>query len=646
VLAKLNDLSKGVTGLAHSVMFMLSCSSYGKCLGRVIAAVLFLLVCLKTAFAQSSDVEASQHFAAAQRAQNAGLLDYAAQEYLKVIQLLPDTAEAYASLGLVYNAQGKYAESAQALTRAEKLKPGLPGVSLYLGIDYLKRQQAALALPYLKEALRLDPNNEQAYTWLSEAASDDGQLDTALKYLQKASLLFPSDPVLLFDLGQLYRRTASQEIDRVLKVAKGSPLQHQVYGEIYKDERAWQNAKAHYYRALEEDSHWLGAHFGLGEIAFQNGEFDLAIKEYRQELELDPRSAAAMARLAEIALLDGRANDAVRLFSSAIRISPEEAAHAVGLPRSYPAGKNELSKESDEQLRKCLPVLEATPPGPTRSLAVAVVDFLLGQNDAFTAAWKEFQDAAPYSSPPSLYKRALADFNRQELNAAETNLRSWLNLHPSDLQASYLLARTYQTLSFYTFEKLLELAPDSYPAHQALAEIYEDSENNDKALGEYRMVENLAPNLSGIHFFIGSLLLKMHRQDEALTELETELSLNPDNPEANAEVGTIFLDRLDTAKAIPYLERAVQQDSDLWSARQRLGKAYYMQKEFSKAITELQQAIRHDADGSAHFQLGLAYRALGQTEEAGKQFEISRKIKLESLSHAETEMTTLQTLPQ
>jgi tetratricopeptide (TPR) repeat protein len=627
-------------------MFMVSCSSYRKCLERVPAAVCLLLMFLKVAFAQDSHMEASQHFAAAQRAQSAGLLDYAAQEYLKVIQLLPDTAEAYASLGLVYNTQGKYAESTQALTRAEKLKPGLPGVSLYLGIDYLKRQQAALAIPYLKEALRLDPKNEQAYTWLSEASSDSGQLATALNYLQKASLLFPSDPVLLFDLGQLYRRTASQEIDRVLKGAKGSPLQHQVYGDIYKDERAWQNAKAHYYRALEQDPHWLGAHFSLGEIAFQNGELDLAAKEYQHELKLDPRSAAAMARLAEIALLEGRANDAVPLFSSAIRISPEEAAHALGLPRSYPAGKNELSKEADEQLRKCLPVLEGTPLSPTRSLAVALIDFRLGQNDAFTVAWKEFKDTAPHLTPPGLYKRALADFNRQDLNAAESNLRSWLKLHPSDLQASYLLARTYQTLSFYTFEKLLELAPDSYPAHQALAEIYEDSENNDKALGEYRIVENLAPNLSGIHFFVGSLLLKMHRQDEALTELEAELNLNPDHPEANAEVGTIFLDRLDPSKAIPYLERAVRQDPDLWSARQQLGKAYYMQKDFPKAIAELQQCILHDPDGSAHFQLGLAYRALGQTEEAGKQFEISRKIKIEILSHAETEMTTLQELPQ
>ncbi len=45
------------------------------------------------------------------RPRTAGNLDLAAQEYLEVTRLLPNVAEAYASLGMVYNAQGKFAES-------------------------------------------------------------------------------------------------------------------------------------------------------------------------------------------------------------------------------------------------------------------------------------------------------------------------------------------------------------------------------------------------------------------------------------------------------------------------------------------------------------------------------------------------------
>ena len=118
---------------------------------------------------------------------------------------------------------------------------------------------------------------------------------------------------------------------------QGTPLLHQVYGDIYKDERAWENAVAHYYRALEQDPHWQGAHFGIGEVALHREKLDIAEQEYRKELVANPGSAAALARLAEIAMLQGK--PALPLFSQAIHIAGYQAANALGLPRAYPAGK-------------------------------------------------------------------------------------------------------------------------------------------------------------------------------------------------------------------------------------------------------------------------------------------------------------------
>jgi Tfp pilus assembly protein PilF len=69
-----------------------------------------------------------------------------------------------------------------------------------------------------------------------------------------------------------------------------------------------------------------------------------------------------------------------------------------------------------------------------------------------------------------------------------------------------------------------------------------------------------------------------------------------------------------------------------------------MQKEFPKAEATLQQAVRHDPEGQAHFQLGLVYRSLGKKEAANEQFEIARKLKLEGLAHAETQMDTLESV--
>ena len=598
------------------------------------------------AWAQDAGSEALQHFAAAHRAQDAGNLDLAAQEYLAVIHLRPEVAEAYASLGLVYNAQGKFAESARALGKAETLKPGLPGVSLYLGIAYEKRRQAGLAVPHLVEAVRLEPANKQAHTWLGRALWDDGRTQAALEQLRKTSLLFPSDPALLLDLGEAYRKAADLGIEHVLTGANGTPLVHQVYGDIYKDEHAWENAIAHYYRALDQDPRWHGAHFGLGEVALRREKLDAAEQEYRHELEANPGSAAALARLAEIAMLEGKPEDALPLFSTAIRISGYQAANALGLPRPYPAAAEDFTEHAREQFRACLPALEGAPASASRSLALALANARLGNNDASLSAWKDFTSNMPPSNPSDAYARGLGHFDRQDFEAAENDLNTWLKLHPNDLQADYLLARTCRNLSLSTLEQLLTLAPDSYPAHQLLAETYQNAQQNDKALAEYREVENIEPNLPGVHFSVGHLLLKMGQQDQALGELAAELRLNPDHAEANAEMGTILLAQLEPAKAIPYLEKALQAEPDRWSTYRDLGKAYYMQKDFTKAETALRQAVRHDPEGLAHYQLALVYRSLGQKEAANEQFEISRKLKLESLAHAETQMKTMESVSQ
>jgi tetratricopeptide (TPR) repeat protein len=626
---------------------MLSCSSRRfLVIGYTALLALATLLYGTTLRAQDADAEAAQHYAAAHQAQDAGNLDLAATEYLAVIRLHPEVAEAYASLGLVYNAQGKFAESARTLAKAERLKRGLPGVSLYLGIDYEKQRQAALAVPQLIEAVRLEPANKQAHTWLARALWDDGRIQPAIEQARKTSLLFPSDPALLLDLGEAYRKAADLGIQHVLTAARSTPLVHQVYGDIYKDNRAWENAAAHYYRALEQDPHWQGAHYGLGDVAVRRDKLEIATQEYQHELEANPGSAADLARLGEIAMLENKPDDALAFFAKAIHVGAYQAANALGLPRPYPAAAEDLSPQAQDQLRACLPTLQAAPASASRALALAFADARLGNDDASLTAWKDFTLNTAHPTDLKGRERGFDNYYRQDFEAAAGDLSNWVKLHPNDLQAEYLLARTYRDLSLATLEHLLALAPDSYPAHQLLAETYQNAEQDEKAVAEYRVVEGMAPDLPGVHFSIGHLLLKMSQQDPAREELAAELRLNPDHAEANAEMGTILLDRLDAANAIPYLEKAVQLDPDQWATYRQLGKAYYMQKDYAKAETALQQAVRHDPQGLAHYQLGLVYRSMGQKEAANAQFEISRKLKLEALAHDETQMTTLKSVEQ
>lgn len=589
--------------------------------------IVAICACAAVAHSQRADDEAIYHFQVAHQAQDAGNFGVAEQEYLKVIHLKPDTAEVYASLGLVYNADKKFKESALSLEHAEKLKPRLPGVSLYLGIDYIKLNQSARAIPLLKRAIVLEPANKDAQRWLGIALWDAGDIPALLEQMYKASETFPTAPDILFALGEAYRRAADQAISHVVQEASGTPLVHQIYGDIYRDEQVWVKAIGHYQRAIEQDPRWQGAHLGLGEVNLRQEKFDAAELEFHRELQMNPSSVAAQAGLAEIALLQNRTEDALALLTTAIHISPDQTSLALDLPPSYPAVNQEFSEPIRANLQTSLLGLESSPDSPAKYLAIAFVNAQLNDKSAFETAWKNFQRVTQYPPGGDLLQRARHDLAQQHLHAAEVDLEAWQMQHPKDLKAQYLMGRTYHGLSLLVLEKLLTVAPDSYQAHQLLAQTYENNEEDLKAIGEYKAAEQLAPDLPDLHFAIGHLLWKTGNMDGGLAELKNALRLNPDCAEANAEVGSILLTQDKQAEAITYLEKAILLEPDLWTAHRELGKAYYQQKEFEKAEAELKTACVHDSEGASHYQLGMVYRALGQSESANAEFALSRKIK-------------------
>ncbi len=228
------------------------------------------------ALCQDVPLKVQEHFQAARAAQAAGSLDTAAAEYESVVQLDPSLPEGYANLGLVYFALNKFQESAHALEAANRLRPHLFGVNLYLGIDYVKRNHATLAIPRLQEACRLEPRNKDAIHWLATALWNSGQTYPALLQLRKASAIFPTDPDVLFALAEAYRKAADEETERTLVRSQGTYLSDKIYGDIYADESAWSKAIGHYQRASMRDPHREGAHLGLASVYLAQGQLEAA----------------------------------------------------------------------------------------------------------------------------------------------------------------------------------------------------------------------------------------------------------------------------------------------------------------------------------------------------------------------------------
>lgn len=587
--------------------------------------------------AQEAGQSAAQaHFRAAQEFQQQGHLDEAVREYKAVLALQPNIPEVYVNLGLTYYAQARFAESAQALSTAAKLKPGMRGVDLWLGIDDVKLDRPAQAVTHLRVAVHEDSNDKLAQGWLGTALWDAGLRDAALLQLRTAASQFAADPDLLFAAGEAYGKAVHQQTEELLQASRGTALSDRIYADVYAVERDWSKAEGHLLRAIERDPHSVEARLDLANVYLDQARFRDAKAQLDQAAILAPRSAAVLARSGENLILLGRVDEGLAHIDQAIAMDRDEALDALGLPPDN-AALAESASAITAQCRQAVAIVEASP-GTIAAKAAAIVAFSIraGDREAALHAYSTLKGAAQagatQESGNSSFHEAMEAVHAHHYDAAEDQLVHWLSSHPGDRAAEYDLIRVRRKLSMHEITQLVSVAPDSYHVHQLLGQLYADRGEDEKAIDEYRAVSAARPDLPGIHFWLGHLYWKHGNADDALRELTAELKLNPLNPEANGELGAVLVAQERTAEAIPYLELAIRSKPDLWPAYTQLGRAYAAQKNDSRAEELLRKAIAHDSDGSVHYQLGMVLRAEGKSAQAAQAFAEVRAIKNESMS--------------
>jgi predicted Zn-dependent protease len=99
--------------------------------------------------------------------------------------------------------------------------------------------------------------------------------------------------------------------------------------------------------------------------------------------------------------------------------------------------------------------------------------------------------------------------------------------------------------------------------------------------------------------------------------LQEALRLDPEAPESNSLMGDVLLARQEPERAIPFLEKAVRgAGSAPPHDHGALGRAYALVGRHADAVPHLRRSLEADTDGSLRLQLGRAYQATGQVEEA------------------------------
>jgi tetratricopeptide (TPR) repeat protein len=486
-------------------------------------------------YGQNSDQEARQHFLAAQQAQHAGDLSTAVREYNAVLRLHPGIAEVYGNLGLVYYLEAKFGESAAAFEKAVALKPGLHGADLFLGIDYEKLYRPQRAVPHLEKAVEQEPMNKEARSWFSNALWDSGQMRSAIAQLRKSVNDFPGDADFLFLLGEGYRKSANREVGEVLAaVPRGGPFYHQVFGDIYATQRDWDKAIAHYRRAIELDSNWTGAHYGLAEVYLQQNRPEQAQAEFRLEPRLSSGDASYQRALEHFNR--GAFEEAETELVSQFGNDPKNLKARYLLGRTY----QQLSFSVLNRLLK-------TAPDSFRAHQLQAETYAFREeNDKALAEYRIVERARP--ELPGLHF-AIGDllWKSDENSNALGELRQELHLNPDHAEANAeigaILVSEHQPDEAVPYLRTaLRLKPDLVMVHEQLGKAYFQRQKFDQAVDE---LSRALPtdDQGGVHYVLGMVYKKMGRMKEAQAAFEESQRIKAErlakaNVERTDEPGT------------------------------------------------------------------------------------------------------------
>lgn len=203
----------------------------------------------------------------------------------------------------------------------------------------------------------------------------------------------------------------------------------------------------------------------------------------------------------------------------------------------------------------------------------------------------------------------------------------WLNRDfPSDPDVLYVTTHAFSDLSTRAALRLVNVAPQSYQAHELNAESLEIQGKWDDAAKEYQAILAEDPNLPGIHYRLGRLLLSKpgpgtpEIADAAKKEFEEELKIDPRNAGAEYVLGELARQQAQWQEAALHFGKASQLDPGLKDAFLAWGMSLVSDGKPADAIPPLERYVKLEpANPAGHYQLAMAYSRSGRKEDAKRE---------------------------
>lgn len=506
----------------------------------------------------------------------------ALKAFEEALLLEPENIIVRQNISIAHNNYGKY------LVERTDYEKALREFRLAIYFDSTNKTADANLDSLLNEK-GVKANDPQARSQLGDKLRADANFELALTEYQKALALSKTpDPSILISIGDIYYILYLRDDQRAPDI----------------------NKAIDYYKKALEVKETAKAHIKLGDGLLAIKDIVSAIDHFKKAVQLEPDSQDALT-----------AN--IRGWNEAVRLAPLVTENHIGLAIALQAKKDFINAEEEyNQVLKLDPNNEIA----QRGLASLQEDKLKLQASKLVEAALKFQLEGKYSEAISQYVKAV-------------------EITPNDTKLHYNIGTAFQSIDDFehaekAYKKSLELDPNNEKTKAAL-ELLSKQVNNKKVKElSIRAVE----------------LQNSNNYQEAITTYLAAISIAPEDPSLYYNLGTAYQASGDLNNAQIQYQRALDLDktnqtyiSTIKSLKSILADPLIQSAVNKQSANDLPGAINDYVkvlelvpdDAQTYFNLGTAYQANKQTDEAIQSYQKAIQLDAKGQSDALFFLATL-----
>ena len=527
-------------------------------------------------------------------------------------------------LGVVLDAEHRYAESEQCYLEAIKLAPDSPAILNNLGNHYVAEGKAQLAAKAFRQVVALQPDAANANLQLARISLAAGQAGMALEYLGHVPGSMKMQPdVDLLDAEALHQAGKGHEAEELLHQMKekAGDDPHIPYSVAMTFVR-WQlypQAVESFDRALALAPTDFDVLSNLGVALIHTGDLDRAAEMFLDALRERPDDVDTLYHLGAVYMRRGRPEDAIRPLVQAHHLAPDrpEILRLMGEAAIRLGYYGDAAEAFGEYLK-------IKPHDETALREEGFALFKSGRNlGKAILALQRYTRGYP-KDPIGFYDLAVAESVTQPKEAI-ADLNTALSLDPGLVNARYERAvlnnhfnRTAEALA--DLELILGKDPTNASALGTLGQVYLKLGKTEQSLAVLTEAAKLAPKNHEILMHYSQALLRAHKVPEA-EEVQQELAhLRPEPLKPTTGLFSFAASslQLEQAEVIRILRVRLQGDPNDVVARVQLAKDLLVGGSTAEALETYDGLFALAPDAKTLSDCGLVLLNFGQDALARK----------------------------